>query len=1160
MESILGEAWVMVQANIEPALKTVSGFLEKTAATEAIIKTRADISQVVRSYDVVKQLARDAKPIITLGADGAPAMRVLDSYEAMIREARPVMTVTADTAPAMRQVEQLQATMRTATIGVLGGSAAAGSAAGASAAAEGEAAAAGSAAGGALGGTGMLSQLKGFAEILGVLEGVHGIISAAKDTQEFQTRLVDLNTGAGETVANLGLISKGLLKMSTDVGVSAVELEKGLYFIESDGIHGAQALTVLQAAAEGARTGLADMEDVSVGLMTVMRSYEIPASQAAKTTSALVEAVAHGGVRLTDFAQGMKTVAPIAAAFNVPLDQVLGAMSTITSITHNAAQGATGLRFLLNTLAAPSNTAAGAMSQIGLAADQVQRALHDQGLLGALKLIETHLGQTFPGDAVKANAVLHDIFGGTRGMSAGVELTNQHLVEMIANIGDITTKTNEAGDSVAGWSKMQKTLSYQVDVMRAGLVRFGIEAGTVVLPGVTLLLRGIIGLARGVSGTLGAAIGLVRPEWDALVKGFRASPGDDLGGGLLGWIGRVGERVHAVAADIKGAWSGVVGALSGNAPTGAPVGGVLGGAVRAAGTARSTWGAFTGALHGRATLSTQVGPDGTRAVLPPPTTGLAGLATQTGSALRDVGKNVYPAMTLFSAGFKGTLDPKGFDNWEGAAVRAGQLAKGAFDGVKRSISDVVGVTKGAIDWGLKHKTLMVDLAVGVGLVVGAIKAWELATKALAAVQLLLDAAMDANPIGLIVVGIGLLVGGLIYAYQKVGWFRDGIQTAFHFVEKVGSEVWSVLSDAIHAFTNGPLVWIKEEIGKFSDLFHEKSDQIREIWNFLWTAIKIEFEIYWTIFSTAFKLALETIGIVWHIAWDFIKNDFTLIWGVIRDTLGFFLDLLRNSIALFIDLVTGKWGKLWGDLKKLVGDAFGDIGKLFGDFAKNALTLLYDAGKDVIGGLIKGLTDGGKTVWNAIKDVASSIIDGVKHFFGIKSPSTVMAGLGGNIMAGLIKGILASGAGMGGILDKIFAGALKDPWGWLAGHLDVLGSLLDKVPALAAGLAKNAGVSALHGLEDLGGFLFDAGGILPPGASLAINKTGAAETTAVFTPTQWATLHALAAGPAPGATAPAAPTTWHFYLGDKEITDLVDVRVEHANNQTARTLRGGVKRR
>jgi hypothetical protein len=49
------------------------------------------------------------------------------------------------------------------------------------------------------------------------------------------------------------------------------------------------------------------------------------------------------------------------------------------------------------------------------------------------------------------------------------------------------------------------------------------------------------------------------------------------------------------------------------------------------------------------------------------------------------------------------------------------------------------------------------------------------------------------------------------------------------------------------------------------------------------------------------------------------------------------------------------------------------------------------------------------------------VNAVKHFFGIKSPSTVMMPLGRNLIAGLIHGMLTSGAGLGNLIGRIFGG-------------------------------------------------------------------------------------------------------------------------------------------
>lgn len=69
------------------------------------------------------------------------------------------------------------------------------------------------------------------------------------------------------------------------------------------------------------------------------------------------------------------------------------------------------------------------------------------------------------------------------------------------------------------------------------------------------------------------------------------------------------------------------------------------------------------------------------------------------------------------------------------------------------------------------------------------------------------------------------------------------------------------------------------------------------------------------------------------------------------------------------------------------------------------------GTQIIQGLINGIKSRAAAVGEAIKGAASAAVSGVKGTLGIQSPSRVMVGLGGNIMAGLRQGILAGSAGV-----------------------------------------------------------------------------------------------------------------------------------------------------
>jgi hypothetical protein len=69
-------------------------------------------------------------------------------------------------------------------------------------------------------------------------------------------------------------------------------------------------------------------------------------------------------------------------------------------------------------------------------------------------------------------------------------------------------------------------------------------------------------------------------------------------------------------------------------------------------------------------------------------------------------------------------------------------------------------------------------------------------------QRLLNAAMRANPIGVILTLVGLLVAGVIWAYNNIGWFRTGVQAAFQAIASVANWLWiNVLQPAFTWLSN-----------------------------------------------------------------------------------------------------------------------------------------------------------------------------------------------------------------------------------------------------------------------------------------------------------------------------------------------------------------------
>lgn len=81
------------------------------------------------------------------------------------------------------------------------------------------------------------------------------------------------------------------------------------------------------------------------------------------------------------------------------------------------------------------------------------------------------------------------------------------------------------------------------------------------------------------------------------------------------------------------------------------------------------------------------------------------------------------------------------------------------------------------------------------------------------------------------------------------------------------------------------------------------------------------------------------------------------------------------------------------IRNLAGTAKNAMGNVFSgilDAIKGLPERMPEIGRNIVQGIANGIANGAAAAINAIADLASSVVDGAKNFFGIKSPSRVMA--------------------------------------------------------------------------------------------------------------------------------------------------------------------------
>lgn len=124
-----------------------------------------------------------------------------------------------------------------------------------------------------------------------------------------------------------------------------------------------------------------------------------------------------------------------------------------------------------------------------------------------------------------------------------------------------------------------------------------------------------------------------------------------------------------------------------------------------------------------------------------------------------------------------------------------------------------------LQWVTQNEQMVAKFAIGLGILAGAVfaakgalavfnaaqTAIRIATGLWTAAQWALNVALNANPIGLIVIAIAALVAAFVWAYNNVEWFRNGVDAAVRWI----SNAWGNLTAWIGDAWNSAISWISD---------------------------------------------------------------------------------------------------------------------------------------------------------------------------------------------------------------------------------------------------------------------------------------------------------------------------------------------------------------
>ena len=313
------------------------------------------------------------------------------------------------------------------------------------------------------------------------------------------------------------------------------------------------------------------------------------------------------------------------------------------------------------------------------------------------------------------------------------------------------------------------------------------------------------------------------------------------------------------------------------------------------------------------------------------------------NTITDTFSNIGPMLKDFCEG--------GISTFCDALSTAMDLASGAIS-VIEALSPVIGAVAGAI---ITYK--------------GAVLLWNAAETAKnvvmgisTAAQRALNVAMTANPIGIVIVAIGALVGAFIVLWNKSEGFRNFWINLWEKVKAIVTSAWEGIKAGFEKIKNG-ISAVKEKVSTMWNGVKEKTSE-------LWGGVKNVVSEKLNNIKSAYDAHGGGLKGATFAAIEGVKEYYRTGYDAINQLTGGKLGEVVNAVGVKMEAVKSKFGEAFGNVKNTVMTIFENI--------KNGIVEKITAAVDTV-----------KNVFTKISDTVSSVWDKIKSL--LKAPKIVQTG-------------------------------------------------------------------------------------------------------------------------------------------------------------------------
>ena len=255
----------------------------------------------------------------------------------------------------------------------------------------------------------------------------------------------------------------------------------------------------------------------------------------------------------------------------------------------------------------------------------------------------------------------------------------------------------------------------------------------------------------------------------------------------------------------------------------------------------------------------------------------------------------------------------------------------------------------------------------------------------------LNATMAANPIGLIITAIGLLVAAFIYLWNNCEGFREFWINLWEKVKEIAVTVWNAIKDffasvweaisgtfttvvtAIRDFLSSAWEGIKNTVSTVMNAIHTVIstvwNSIKTVFETVFNAIKTVVTTYFNIYKTIIETVLNVIKTVVTTVMNAIKIVITTVWNAIKTAVETVVNAIKTAITTAWNAISTTTSTIFNTVMTVISTVWNAI--------KTTVTTIVNAIHTAISTAWNAVKTTTSTVFNAVKSVVTSVWNGIK---------------------------------------------------------------------------------------------------------------------------------------------------------------------------------------